>query len=177
MTFLLLTITIVIIQRLSELFIARRNYKWALSKGGQELGQNHYPLFIFLHSGWLFSWIFEWYFRRPESPLIWPLLLVSVLLAQLLRYWVIKTLGKRWNTRIVIIPDQPLVNSGPYRFLKHPNYLAVIVELAAFPALFGCWYTAIIFSILNMILLLLIRIPAEEKALQTCARDDQDLRC
>lgn len=156
----------IIIQRLSELAVSRRNYRWALQQGGHEYGADHYWLFVVLHTLWIVAFNLEWIWRKPTLPKLWPFLLVLILLAQVIRYWAIFALGRRWNTRIMVIKALPLVKSGPYRFFKHPNYLAVILEIAAIPAFIGAWNTAIIFSILNGVLLFFIRIPAEERALK-----------
>ncbi|MEE4166610.1 MAG: isoprenylcysteine carboxylmethyltransferase family protein [Desulfocapsaceae bacterium] len=158
---------VLIVQRFSELLLSRRNIGWAMAHGAREYGNDHYWLFIALHSMWIVAINVEWYVLRPTIPSFWPIIAAILILAQLIRYWAIKTLGKRWNTRIVVMPDLPLVVAGPYRFFKHPNYLAVVLEIAAVPALVGCWYTAIVFSILNAVLLFFIRIPAEEKALRS----------
>ena len=166
MTLLALVLTIVIVQRLSELALARRNYRWAMRHGGREYGADHYWLFIVLHSLWLVSVALESMFLQPSIPNWWPFFLALILAAQLLRYWAITTLGNCWNTRIVIFDQMPLVRTGPYRYLRHPNYVAVALEIAAIPALVGAWYTALLFSIANGALLLLIRIPAEERALK-----------
>jgi len=160
---------IIVIQRLSELAVSRRNYRWALQQGGREYGAQHYWLFVVLHTLWIVAFNLEWFLLKPAMPKIWPYLLIIILVAQLLRYWVITTLGRRWNTRIVVINRLPLVRTGPFRFFKHPNYLAVVLEIAAIPAFIGAWYTAIIFSIVNGALLFFIRIPAEERALKESA--------
>jgi len=165
---IVITITaIVIVQRVSELFLSRRNFGWAMSHGAIEYGEGHYWLFIALHSMWIIALNAEWYFLRPEIPSFWPYIAAIVVIAQIIRYWAIKSLGKRWNTRILVMENWPLIEAGPYRLLKHPNYLAVVLEIAAVPALIGAWYTVAVFSILNAALLFFIRIPAEEKALRS----------
>ena len=166
MTLLALVLTIVIVQRLSELALARRNYRWAMHHGGREYGADHYWLFIVLHSLWLVCVALESLLLQSSVPTWWPLFLALILVAQVLRYWAISTLGHCWNTRIVIFNQMPRVRTGPYRYLRHPNYVAVALEIAAIPALVGAWYTALLFSIANGALLLLIRIPAEERALK-----------
>lgn len=157
----------IILQRLLELRLAKRNMAWALSRGGREHGADHYVLFIYLHCLWIVSFNLEWFYRRPAMPPFWETLAVLIIMAQFLRYWAITTLGKRWNTRIIVLRGIPKVGSGPYRYLKHPNYIAVILEIWAVPLLIGAWYTALVFSVLNAMLLYCIRIPAEEKALET----------
>lgn len=166
MILLIVITTLVVAQRLSELALARRNLKWALAHGAIEYGADHYWLFVVLHSGWLVGFNLEWWITKPTVPALWPLLLVGIVLAQILRYWAITSLGKYWNTRIVVFPGDELVKTGPYRYLKHPNYLAVVIELAAIPLLLGSWRTAVVASLLNAIMLFFIRIPAEEQALQ-----------
>lgn len=156
----------IIIQRLLELRLAARNRAWALSAGAQEVGAGHYPLFFLLHTGWLAGWTGEALVRGPSLSPRWPLWLVLLGVAQGLRYWAIFSLGRRWNTRILVIPGEPPLRRGPYRWLKHPNYLAVALELATIPLIFGAWLTALVAGLLNALLLLGIRIPAEEKALR-----------
>ena len=164
---LLEIITIVIIlQRLSELVVSKRNIAWALQRGGVEHGADHYWMFITLHTAWIVSFNVEWLLLRPSMPPFWPVLLASFIAAQVLRYWAISTLGKRWNTRIIVLNNEPLIARGPYRWLRHPNYLAVIVEIFVVPAMLGDWITASLFTIANAALLLLVRIPAENAALR-----------
>ncbi|HMM23080.1 MAG TPA: isoprenylcysteine carboxylmethyltransferase family protein [Selenomonadales bacterium] len=160
---------IVIIQRSAELWLAARNKRWVLAQGGVEFASGHYPLFILLHSGWLAGWVAE-AAKQVSLPAIWPLWLLFFLAAQGLRYWCIFTLGRRWNTRILVIPGHPPVRQGPYRYLRHPNYLAVSVELACAPLIFGAWHTCLIASLLNAWLLFAVRIPAEERALNDIAK-------
>jgi methyltransferase len=166
MTLLALVLTIVVVQRLSELVLARRNYRWAMRRGGREYGADHYWLFVALHSLWLLCMASEYLILQPPVPTWWPVSLVLIVAAQVLRYWTITTLGRCWNTRIVVFDRMVRVQAGPYRFFRHPNYVAVALEIAAIPALVGAWYTALLFSIANGALLLLIRIPAEERALE-----------
>jgi len=165
MTILVILLTIVIAQRLSELVLAKRNHLWAMRHGGREYGADHYWLFIVLHTLWLLSMIFECLVQQPDVATWWPLFLGLILVAQILRYWTIVTLGRCWNTRIVIFKDMTRVGVGPYRYLRHPNYVAVVIEIAAIPALLGAWYTALLFSIANAALLLLIRIPEEQRVM------------
>ncbi|ADV68520.1 isoprenylcysteine carboxyl methyltransferase family protein [Deinococcus maricopensis] len=158
-----LLVAALILQRLAELRVARANEAWARANGAVEHGAEHYPLFFVLHPAWLLSLLLEG--RRARGPVqVLPLLLL--LLAQPLRYWVIRTLGRFWNTRILIIPGGHRVTSGPFRYLKHPNYTVVALEMASAPLAVGAWRTALAFSVLNAALLLLVRLPAEERALQ-----------
>lgn len=163
---LLFVTSAIILQRLLELRLAKRNMAWALSRGAREYGADHYVLFLYLHCLWIVSFNLEWFSLRPAIPPFWGAIAVLIVAAQFLRYWAIATLGKRWNTRILILQGVPKVSSGPYRYFRHPNYIAVIVEIWAVPLVIGAWYTALFFSVLNAMLLYYIRIPAEEKALK-----------
>lgn len=154
------------IQRFIELGLGERNRVWALSRGAREYGAKHYRLFFILHSGWLFGWVSESFAWGPALAPGWQLWLVVYIAAQFLRYWCITSLGRFWNTRIIVIEGARAVRRGPYRYLAHPNYLAVCAELAAVPLIFGAWITAVVASVLNAALLLLIRIPEEERAIR-----------
>jgi len=165
-------VLLVALQRLAELFVARRNTARLMARGGREHGRRHYPLFMLLHAGWLIA-IFL--LVPPDVPTMWPLLALYLLL-QPLRVWIIASLGGRWTTRIVTLPesapesaqgaapDAGLVASGPYHLLRHPNYLLVVVEIALLPLAFGAWQIALAFSLLNAALLR-HRIAVEETAL------------
>lgn len=150
------------VQRLLELRVARSNERWARAHGAVEYGRDHYPLFFVLHPAWMIATYLEGR-RSPGRVNVSALLLF--LLAQPLRYWVIRTLGPYWNTRILIVPGGARVIGGPFQFLKHPNYAVVALEIAAAPLAVGAWRSALAFTTLNAALLLLIRIPAEERAL------------
>ncbi|MES2765734.1 MAG: isoprenylcysteine carboxylmethyltransferase family protein [Bacteroidota bacterium] len=154
------------IQRLLELRLAARNQAWSLSQGAEEFGAKHYPLFFVLHIGWIIGWIWEGLLKNDLSD-IWAVWLGIFIAAQFLRYWAITSLGKFWNTRILIVPNATPVTSGAYKFLNHPNYIAVVLELLSLPMIFNAWKTAVIATVLNAALLLFIRIPAENRALQT----------
>lgn len=154
----------IVLQRLAELRVAAANRKWALAAGGREYSSSHYPWFFLLHIGWLVGWLLEAYYRQEYSA-IWFIWLTLFGLAQALRYWCISSLGRCWNTRILVVPGMRSVRRGPFRYIRHPNYLAVAIELASVPLLFNAWITAVIAGVLNAILLLGIRIPAEEAAL------------
>ncbi len=153
-------------QRLSELRLARRNTAWARERGAQEFGAGHYPLFFVLHTVWLVMWVLEALHRGPHLAAGWRLWLALFFAAEALRYWAIITLGPRWNTRILVVPGVAPVARGPYRWLRHPNYVAVVSELAALPLIFGAWHTALVIGAANLVLLLGLRIPAEMRALQ-----------
>jgi methyltransferase len=155
----LVILALVTIQRLAELAVARRNTKALLARGAHEVGAGHYPLIVAVHVLWL---AFLWWLA-PGQNISWPLVAVFVLL-QAGRLWVLATLGERWTTRIIVLPNAPLIRSGPFRFLRHPNYVVVTAEIAVLPLAFGLWQVALLFSLLNA-LALAIRIRAEERAL------------
>jgi methyltransferase len=146
-------------QRLAELALARGNTRALLARGAFEHAPGHYPLIVAVHSTWLAA---LWWLAPGRSVHL-PLLVLFVLL-QLGRVWVIRTLGHRWTTRIIILPGAPLVTGGPFRFVSHPNYLVVIGELAVLPLVFGLWQVAVVFSLLNAAVLW-VRIRAESSAL------------
>jgi methyltransferase len=146
-------------QRLAELRLARRHQRALLARGGVEIAPHHYPAMVLLHGAFLLACPLEvWGLRRPFRPELAAAMAVLLAAAQALRYWAIITLGERWTTRIVCLPG------APYRFLRHPNYLAVVAEMAALPLLHGAWLTAGIFSAANA-LVLAVRIREEEAAL------------
>jgi methyltransferase len=151
------------LERLVELRISKRNYKAAMAAGGHEAFARHFVAMTVMHTLFLVACVVEAFFR-PFSATLAALALSAVVLAQALRYWVIATLGVRWNVRIVVFPNAPLVTSGPYRFLRHPNYVAVAVEIIALPLVHSGWLTALVFSLANAALMA-VRIPAEESAL------------
>ncbi len=154
------------IQRMLELLLAEYNRVRALAAGGKEFGAGHYPLFFALHVGWLMGWVAEAIARGATLSQFWVVWLALFVAAQGLRYWCMISLGRFWNTRIVVIPGVKPVRRGPYRFMAHPIYLAVSLELASLPLIFGAWITVLVISILHAALLLGVRIPAEEKALR-----------
>jgi methyltransferase len=153
----------VTLQRLAELVLARSNTARLLAMGAREYAPGHYPLIVAVHAGWLAA---LWWLA-PGRPIHVPLLLLFLLL-QLGRVWVLRTLGPRWTTRIIVLPGAPLVANGPFRFVSHPNYLVVIGEIAVLPLVFGLWHVAVLFSILNAVVLA-IRIRAENRALSAVA--------
>lgn len=157
-------------QRLTELVIARRNTARLLAAGGVEHAATHYPLIVALHSAWLLALagqvFFTLYAGEPvggAEGISLPLLAVFVAV-QGLRFWTLATLGPRWTTRIIVVPDETLVAQGPFRFVSHPNYLVVIAEIALVPLILGLPVTAAIFSALNAAMLV-VRVSAEERAL------------
>ncbi len=165
---LVLAVGLVALQRLLELVVSRRNERLLRARGAVERGQRHYPLIVAMHALWLLSTFVEGSLRGPGLPFYWPVPLTLFLLVQPLRYWAIFSLGESWNTRILVVPGAKLVRRGPYRYLNHPNYVVVVVEILTFPLIFGAWITALIFSILNTILLS-ARIREENRALRELA--------
>jgi len=148
-----------------ELAYSRRNERRLRASGAVERGAGHYPLMVGLHVLWLVSTLVEGLLRGPEIPVWWPLPLAAFLLVQPLRYWAIVSLGTNWNTRVLVVPGMKPVKAGPYRYLSHPNYVVVAVEILAFPLIFGAWLTAVFFSLLNAALLF-VRIRTEDRALR-----------
>ncbi|GAA3691526.1 isoprenylcysteine carboxyl methyltransferase family protein [Nonomuraea antimicrobica] len=168
MTAYAVLIGLVVLERLAELAVARRNLAWARSEGGVEYGRRHYPWIVAAHVGLLVAAPAEvWLLGRPFVPALgWPMLAV-VVLAQGLRWWCVRTLGRRWNTRVVVVPGLPLVHRGPYRWLRHPNYVAVVAEGIALPLVHTAWLTAVTFTVVNAVLLT-IRVRVEDLALAPC---------
>lgn len=149
----------VTLQRLFELGLSKRNTRALLAKGAVEQAPRHYPFIVAVHASWLVS---LWWFA-PGQPISLPLLFLFALL-QLGRVWVLRTLGPRWTTRIITLPGEKLVATGPYRLANHPNYVIVAGEIAILPLVFGLWQIALIFSALNAAVLT-VRICAENRAL------------
>jgi methyltransferase len=156
---------LVAVERLAELLLSKRHAAWALARGGVEHGRGHYPPMVVLHSALLVACLAEAHFANREFLpwLGWPMLAV-VVLAQGLRWWCIATLGRQWNTRVVVVPGLSLVRSGPYRWFRHPNYVAVVAEGVALPLVHTSWVTAVVFTLLNA-WLLTVRIRTEDAAL------------
>jgi methyltransferase len=158
------------LERLAELVVAKRHATWAFAHGGIESGGRHYPPMVALHTGLLIACLVEVLVAdRPLLPVLGWTAFALVLASQALRWWCIATLGNLWNTRIIVVPGAALVHRGPYRVLRHPNYVAVAVEGAALPLVHTAWVTALAFTVLNAVLLLRFRIPAEERALRSVA--------
>ena len=153
----------VTLQRLAELVLARQNTARLLAHGAREHAPGHYPLIVAVHTLWLA--VLWW--LAPGRPIHWVLFALFMLL-QLGRVWVLRTLGPRWTTRIIILPGAPLVTGGPFRFVSHPNYLVVIGEIAVLPLVFGLPLVALIFTLLNAAVLF-VRIRAENSALSQVA--------
>ena len=155
-----IVVLLVAAQRLAELVVAQRNTKRLLQEGGREIGSRHYPLFVLLHGGWLVAM----FLLIPSNAPVSLLPLAAFVVLQFLRVWIVATLGRFWTTRIITVPGAPLVRRGPYRFLRHPNYVVVIGEIALLPLAFGAWQIALLFSLLNLALLW-HRIRIEDAAL------------
>lgn len=156
-------------ERLAELVVTRRNAAWSFAHGGVEYGRGHYPPMVALHGGLLAACLVEsWWGRRPFLPRLgWPMA-ATVLASQGLRWWCVATLGRSWNTRIIVVPGRSLVRRGPYRWLRHPNYVAVVAEGVALPLVRSSWVTAAAFTGLNAAMLA-VRIRRENAALGVTA--------
>ena len=155
------------LERLAELVVARRNAAWSFERGGVEFGQGHYPFMVFLHTGFLLGCVAEvWLLGRTFIPTLGVPMLALALGCQALRWWCITTLGARWNTRVIIVPGLAPITHGPYRFFRHPNYVAVVLEGIALPLVHSAWITALVFTILNAGLMV-VRITTENRALDS----------
>ena len=153
------------LERLAELVVSTRHTRWARDHGGVEVGQGHYPAMVLLHTGLLVGALAEvWLLDRPLRPALAVSMLAVVAASQALRWWCIATLGRQWNTRVVVVPGLGRVTTGPYRWLAHPNYVAVVLEGLALPLVHSAWFTAVTFTILNA-WLLSVRIRTENSAL------------
>ena len=160
MTVPVVILALVTLQRLGELWLSNRHTKRLLAEGAHEVGASHYPLIVAVHALWLAA---LWWLAlsRPVDG-FW---LAVFIVIELTRIWVLASLGRRWTTRIIILPRAPLVRRGPYRWLNHPNYLVVIAEIAVLPLVFGLWQVALIFSAMNAAVLS-IRVREENRALR-----------
>ena len=158
-----LLIAVVAVERIAELVVSQRNLSWSRTRGGVEFGAGHYPAMVALHTGLLVGCLVEAMYR-PFLPALGRPMLAVVLAAQGPRWWCITTLGRQWNTRVVVIPDAARVTNGPYRFFSHPNYVAVVVEGIALPLVHTAWVTAVMFTALNAVVLR-SRIGVENAAL------------
>lgn len=169
MSFAWIILAAVALQRLIELPYATRNAHALMARGGIEYGARHYPFFILLHGGWLVAMAIA----LPADPMINWVLLALYIALQGVRFWIVLSLGPYWTTRIISVPDEPLIARGPYRYIRHPNYWLVAAEIALLPLVFGEWLVALIFSILNAALVAW-RIRVEDLALaprRTNAKD------
>lgn len=158
-------IALVGVERLAELVVAKRNAKWSFARGGIETGRGHYPAMVALHTAFLISCILETIvFDRPFIPLLGWTMFALFLAAQALRWWCIVTLGHQWNTRVIVVPGMQRITSGPYRWMSHPNYVAVVIEGIALPLIHTNYITAIAFTTINAFILRL-RLRSEREAL------------
>ncbi|MGN6607235.1 MAG: isoprenylcysteine carboxyl methyltransferase family protein [Jatrophihabitans sp.] len=170
MTWFVVVVALVAVERVAELVVARRNERWSRARGAIETGRGHYPVMVVLHTGLLVGAVVEVAVAdRPFVPALGWTMLALVVASQALRWWCIGTLGRQWNTRIFVIPGAGRVTGGPYRLLPHPNYVAVVVEGFALPLVHTAWVTALVFTVLNAALLR-VRISAEDAALRELAR-------
>ena len=167
-------VALVGLERIVELVVSVRNAAWSRARGGVETGLGHYPFMVVLHTGLLVGALVEAWVRRPEVPawLSWSMTLL-VLASQALRWWCIGTLGRRWNTRVIVVPGLAPVTGGPYRWMRHPNYVAVVVEGVALPMVHASWITAVVFTVLNAGLLA-VRIKVEDEALASLPNTGHD---
>lgn len=164
-------IALVGLERVAELVIGRRNLAWSMARGGIEHGQGHWPFMVLLHTGFLVGCVAEAWLLEPSVPAAVSASMLGLALAsQALRWWCIRTLGARWNPRVVVVPGLAPVRTGPYRWFSHPNYVAVVLEGIALPGIVGAWWTAAVFTVLNAGLLL-VRIRTENTALRTLPSD------
>lgn len=169
-------VALVAIQRLLEMAISKRNYRRALARGGVESGAGHFPWMVLMHAAFIVAGPAEvLLLARPWVPPLAAVAISLLILAQALRYWAVAALGHRWTTRVVCVPGDRLVTSGPYRWLRHPNYLAVVAEFIALPLVHTAWITAGVFSVANAIVLRR-RIGVEEDALRRYCRREEAAR-
>jgi methyltransferase len=157
------------LERVAELVVSRRNAAFSFARGGVECGRGHYPFMVVLHTGLLVGALVEVWTRRPDTAavLAWAMLAL-VAASQALRWWCIAALGRQWNTRVIVVPGAARVTGGPYRWIPHPNYVAVVVEGVALPLVHSAWITAVVFTALNGFLLA-TRIRTEDAALAQLA--------
>ncbi|MFJ8067464.1 isoprenylcysteine carboxyl methyltransferase family protein [Peribacillus sp. NPDC096447] len=158
-------IILIAIQRLGELYIAKQNEKQLKAAGAVEYGESHYRWMVLMHLSFFIVLIIEVVVLERNMSGLWPIWLTLFLIAQSGRIWAIRSLGKHWNTKIIVVPDADVVIKGPYKYFKHPNYIIVATEILVISLLFNAYYTAIIFSLLN-VWMMTVRIPLEEKALK-----------
>lgn len=153
------------VERLAELVVSKQHERWSFARGGVEYGRRHYLPMVICHTGLLAGALVEvWLAARPFIPALAGTMLALTLAAQALRWWCVRSLGRRWSTRVVVVPGAPLVRSGPYRWIGHPNYVAVAVEGIALPLVHTAWLTALCFTLANAAILT-VRIRVENAAL------------
>ncbi|UOF92534.1 hypothetical protein LSG31_10465 [Fodinisporobacter ferrooxydans] len=164
--FFTIVFSLLIFQRLLELWIAKRNSNWIISQGGYEIGKDHFKYIVLIHTGFLCSLCIEVMTGTASPPDWYTLPFFAFVTVQILRYWCIVSLGHYWNTRIFIVPGRELIKNGPYRWLSHPNYLIVSIEFFLLPLIFGAYYTLAVWPIINYMFLKFVRIPVEKSALE-----------
>ncbi|RMG98816.1 MAG: DUF1295 domain-containing protein [Deltaproteobacteria bacterium] len=170
-TLVVVLFAVVAVQRWSEVWLSVRNGRWARARGAVEVGRRHYRFLVALHVAWILAFPAEALLRgQAPPPAVTALALAGFVVAQIFRYAAIVTLGRRWNTRILVLPGQPPIRRGIYRYLRHPNYVAVVLELACVPVAVGAYVTAAVVSAVNLLVLRFVRIPAEERALAEATR-------
>lgn len=153
-------------ERVFELWLSARNARWAHAQGGVEAGAEHFPFMVALHLLMPVACFAEiLFFARPASPVVAAIAVGVIVLSMGLRYWAIRALGPFWNTRVIVVPKATPVQRGPYRWVRHPNYVAVMLETLALPLAHGAWLAAILFGALQL-LMLRVRIRTEEAALE-----------
>ena len=158
-----LFISFIILLRIGELILSKKNENWLLKHNAIEYGQKHYPFIVALHVLFLVSMIIEYSIKQTNT--FNPFLFVLYLLLLIFKVWIIVSLGKFWNTKIYHISSFPLIKDGPYKYFKHPNYLVVIIEIGVIPMIFNLYWTSIVFTVLNFIMLY-VRIKEENKVLK-----------
>jgi methyltransferase len=165
-TWYTLLVALVVLERGLELLISRRNRIRLLARGGFEVGRGHYPWMVVIHATLPVACLWEvWALDRPFLPLLGTPMALLIVATMVMRYWVVATLEERWTTRVVVLPGAPLIRSGPYRWLDHPNYLAVALEVAALPLIHSAWISALLYSVANA-LVLRTRLAVENQALR-----------
>lgn len=165
MTIFICVVGFVIFQRIVELFVAGSNEKWMRSQGAYEVGASHYPFMVAIHAGFFISLIIEFLVFDRGIPSFWIPLFILFVVLQMMRVWVISSLGRYWNTKILVLPGAQVVKKGPFHFIRHPNYVVVTLEIIVIPLMLGAYFTALIFTLLNFAILS-VRIPIEETALR-----------
>lgn len=165
MVLFIFVVGFIITQRIIELLVARSNENWIRSQGGYEVGASHYPYMVAIHIGFFISLIIEFIVFKQDVSRFWITLFVVFIILQMMRVWVISSLGRFWNTKILVLPGAHVVKKGPFHFIRHPNYVVVTSELIVIPLMFEAYFTAIVFTLLN-VAILSVRIPKEEAALR-----------
>jgi methyltransferase len=154
-----------VVERLDEIRSANNNSRILLAQGGREFGRAHYPVIVIMHAVFFVCLVIEFILRGAQLVPFFVFPLALLVAAQLLRFWVRRTMGNRWTTRVIVVPSETFITDGPFRFVPHPIYIAVSLELFSLPLIFGLYFTCLLFSVLNAMMLLLIRIPCERSAM------------